>query len=89
MFKRKFVPIWVQKRILQYYRQCIREVENNRSRVQSSGIWANGEFQYNESTVAKLRSYSFSIGKAAAVEALMDRLFIEYSDEGRIPELYF
>ena len=88
MFKRKFVPIWVQKRILQYYRQCIREVEVYRNRVHIDNMLANGKTTYNEQTVSNLQKYSFAVGKAAAIEAIMDRLFIQYNDEGRLRELY-
>ena len=36
-----------------------------------------------------LRMYSYAIGEVAAIEAIMDRLFIQYDDEGRLREFYF
>ena len=89
MFKRKFLPTWVQKRILQYYKQTIHEVEVHRNRIHIDNMLANGKTIYNEQTVSNLQKYSFAVGKAAAIEAIMDRLFIQYNDEGRLREFYF
>lgn len=78
MFRKKFVPRWAEKRILRLYEQNIREVEHRRR--QANMKCATGG-QPN------LREYSYSIGKVAAFEELMDQLFIEYDDHGRVKEL--
>lgn len=78
MFKKKFIPHWAEKRILNLYEQNIREVE--RSRRQANMRYATGR-QPN------LREHSYAVGKVAALEELMDQLFIEYDDHGRVKEL--
>ena len=49
---------------------------------------SNGKSEVSETTIKSLRKYSYSIGKVAALEELMDQLFIEYDDHGRIKKLY-
>ena len=88
MFKKKFIPHWVEKRMLSLYEQNIREVERWRNVVNMSSMLSNGKSEVSETTVKSLRKYSYSIGKVAALEELMDQLFIEYDDHGRVKELY-
>lgn len=88
MFKKSFIPRWAEKRILRLYEQDIREVERWRNVVNMSSMLSNGKSEVSETTVKSLRKYSYSIGKVAALEELMDRLFIEYDDHGRVKELY-
>ena len=78
MFKKRLIPMWAEKRILCLYEQNIREVE--RSRRQANMRCATGR-QPN------LREHSYAVGKVAALEELMDRLFIDYDDHGRVKEL--
>lgn len=88
MFKKSFIPRWVEKRILRLYEQNIREVERWRNVVNMSNMLSNGKSEVSETTIKSLRKYSYSIGKVAALEELMDQLFIEYDDHGRVKELY-
>lgn len=88
MFKKSFVPRWAEKRILRLYEQNIREVERWRNVVNMSSMLSNGKSEVSETTIKSLRKYSYSIGKVAALEELMDQLFIEYDDHGRVKELY-
>lgn len=78
MLKKSLVPMWARKRILCLYEQNIREVE--RCRRQANMQSATGG-QPN------LRKHSYAVGKVAAIEELMDQLFIEYDDKGRVKEL--
>lgn len=88
MFKKSFIPRWAEKRILRLYEQDIREVERWRNVVNMSNMLSNGKSEVSETTIKSLRKYSYSIGKVAALEELMDQLFIEYDDHGRVKELY-
>lgn len=88
MFKKSFMPRWAEKRILRLYEQDIREVERWRNVVNMSNMLSNGKSEVSETTIKSLRKYSYSIGKVAALEELMDQLFIEYDDHGRVKELY-
>jgi hypothetical protein len=82
------MPRWAEKRILRLYEQNIREVERWRNIVNMSNMLSNGKSEVSETTIKSLRKYSYSIGKVAALEELMDWLFIEYDDHGRVKELY-
>jgi hypothetical protein len=82
------MPRWAEKRILRLYEQNIREVERWRNIVNMSNMLSNGKSEVSETTIKSLRKYSYSIGKVAALEELMDQLFIEYDDHGRVKELY-
>lgn len=88
MFKKSLIPRWAEKRILRLYEQNIREVERWRNVVNMSSMLSNGKSEVSETTIKSLRKYSYSIGKVAALEELMDQLFIEYDDHGRVKELY-
>ena len=88
MFKKSFIPRWAEKRILRLYEQNIREVERWRNVVNMSSMLSNGKSEVSETTIKSLRKYSYSIGKVAALEELMDQLFIEYDDHGRVKEIY-
>ena len=88
MFKKSFIPRWAKKRILRLYEQNIRDVERWRNIVNMNNMLSNGKSEVSEATVKSLRKYSYSIGKVAALEELMDQLFIEYDDHGRVKELY-
>lgn len=88
MFKKSFIPRWAEKRILRLYEQNIRDVERWRNIVNMSSMLSNGKSEVSETTIKSLRKYSYSIGKVAALEELMDQLFIEYDDHGRVKELY-
>lgn len=88
MFKKSFIPRWAEKRILRLYEQNIRDVERWRNVVNMSSMLSNGKSEVSETTIKSLRKYSYSIGKVAALEELMDQLFIEYDDHGRVKELY-
>lgn len=88
MFKKSFIPRWAEKKILRLYEQNIREVERWRNVVNMSSMLLNGKSEVSETTIKSLRKYSYSIGKVAALEELMDQLFIEYDDHGRVKELY-
>lgn len=78
MFKKKLIPRWAEKRILNLYEQNIREVERCRRQLNMKSA-TGGQ--------PNLREFSYVIGKVAALEELMDRLFIEYDDHGRVKEL--
>ena len=78
MFKKKFIPRWAEKRMLHLYEQNIREVERCRRRANMQSA-TGGQ--------PNLREHSYAIGKVAALEELMDQLFIEYDDKGRVKEL--
>ncbi|MCZ2398191.1 MAG: hypothetical protein LC100_16845 [Chitinophagales bacterium] len=88
MFKKSFIPRWAEKRILSLYEQNIRDVERWRNVVNMSNMLSNGKSEVSETTIKSLRKYSYSIGKVAALEELMDQLFIEYDDHDRVKELY-
>lgn len=88
MFKKSFIPRWAEKRTLRLYEQNIREVERWRNVVNMSSMLSNGKSEVSEATIKSLQKYSYSIGKVAALEELMDQLFIEYDDKGRVKELY-
>lgn len=88
MFKKSFIPRWAEKRMLRLYEQNIREVERWRNVVNMSSMLSNGKSEIDKTTIKSLRKYSYSIGKVAALEELMDQLFIEYDDHGRVKELY-
>ena len=88
MFKKSFIPRWAEKRILRLYEQNIREVERWRNVVNMSSMLSNGKSEVSETTIKSLRKYSYSIGKVAALEELMDQLFIEYDAHGRVKEIY-
>lgn len=77
-WKKGLIPKWAEKRILAQYNAAIKEVE--RTRRQENMKCATGE-QPN------LRRYSYAVGKVAVLEELMDQLFIEYDDHGRVKEL--
>ena len=81
-------PRWAEKRILELYHQCISEVIRRRQEVNYNSMLANGKMVLDKKTVSDLRKYSFAVGEVAALETLMDRLFIEYDDKGKVPELY-
>ena len=76
--KKRLIPRWAEKRILSLYEQAICDVERCRRELNAESA---------TSGKPNLRRYSYAIGKVAAYEELMDRLFIEYDDKGRIPEL--
>ena len=76
--KKRLIPRWAEQRILSLYEQAIRDVERCRRELNAESATGGKP---------NLRKYSFAVGKAAAIEELMDRLFIEYDDKGRIPEL--
>lgn len=88
LFRRKPLPRWEEGRIKELYRQCISEVIRLRNAVNQDSMLANGEVSYDKKLVVNLRKYSFAVGEVAALETLMDRLFIDYDDEGKVPELY-
>ena len=78
MYWKKRLPRWAERRILSLYEQAIRDVERCRRSVNAESATGGKP---------NLRRYSYAIGKVAAYEELMDRLFIEYDDKGRVPEL--
>lgn len=78
MFKKKLIPHWAEKRILNLYERNIQEVERWRRATNMENA-TGGQ--------PNLRKYSYAVGKVAAFEELMDQLFIEYDDHGRVKEL--
>ena len=84
-WKKRWCPRWAEKRILSEYKQAIKNVERLRKMVNMQYAASGGK----EPNGKLLRMYSFAIGEAAAIEAIMDRLFIQYDDEGRLREFYF
>lgn len=78
MFRKKFIPRWAEKRMLSLYEQNIREVEYYRHKANIENA-TGGE--------PNLRKHAYAVGKVAALEEVMDRLFIEYDDHGRVKEL--
>lgn len=78
MFKKSFIPRWAEKRILALYEQNIREVERCR-RAANMESATGGQ--------PNLRRHTYAVGKVAALEELMDQLFISYDDHGRVKEL--
>lgn len=84
IWKKRLVPRWAEKRILSEYKQAIKNVVRLRKAVNVRHI-TNG---CKEPDGKLLREYAFAVGEAAAIEAIMDRLFIQYDDEGRLKEFY-
>lgn len=84
---RKYMPLWAEKRMKELYRECINDVVRCRKDVNIE-VMLNGKMVLDKKTVEKLRKYSFAVGEVAALEVMMDRLFIEYNDNGKIKELY-
>ena len=80
LWKKRLIPKWAEKRILTQYSESIKEVENWRRIV-------NMESATGGQIAKHLRRYSYAIGKVAVLEELMDKLFIEYDDHGRVKEL--
>lgn len=80
MFKKKLIPKWAEKRILAQYNVAIKDVEHWR-RIVNMESATGGQLAQN------LRRYSYAVGKVAALEELMDKLFIAYDDYGRVKEL--
>ena len=76
--KKRLISHWAEQRILDQYEQAIRDVERCRRELNAESATGGKP---------NLRRYSYAIGKVAAYEELMDRLFIEYDDKGRVPEL--
>lgn len=83
-WKKQLAPRWVEKRILQIYEEAIQEVELRRREVNAESAVSDGK-PVNDKL---LRKYSYAVGEVVAVEAIMDRLFIQYDDEGRLKEFY-
>ena len=81
------MPLWAEKRMKELYRECINDVVRCRKDVNIE-VMLNGKMVLDKKTVEKLRKYSFAVGEVAALEVMMDRLFIEYDDKGKIKELY-
>lgn len=80
MFGKSPIPAWSRKRIKEMYIQCICNVKQTREKCRSNKM-------LGRNSIDDLRRYSYAIGRVAALEELMDRLFIEYDDEGQVPEL--
>ena len=80
IWKKQLIPKWAEKRILAQYNEAIKDVERWR-RVVNMESATGGQLAHN------LRRYSYTVGKVAALEELMDKLFIEYDDHGRVKEL--
>lgn len=80
IWKKQLIPKWAEKRILAQYNEAIKEVERWR-RVVNMESTTGGQLAQN------LRRYSYTVGKVAALEELMDKLFITYDDYGRVKEL--
>lgn len=83
IWKKQLAPRWVEKRILQIYEEAIQEVELRRREVNAESAVSDGK-PVNDKL---LRKYSYAVGEVVAVEAIMDRLFIQYDDKGRVKEL--
>lgn len=83
-WKKHWCPMWAEKRILSEYKQAIKNVVRLRKAVNVRYV-TNG---CKEPDGKLLREYSYAVGEAAAIEAIMDRLFIQYDDDGRLKELY-
>ena len=82
-WKKQLAPRWVEKRILQIYEEAIQEVELRRREVNAESAVSDGKPVSDK----LLRKYSYALGEVVAVEAIMDRLFIQYDDRGRVKEL--
>ncbi len=82
-WKKRLVPRWAEKRILQIYEEAIQEVECRRKEVNAESAVSDGKPVDDK----LLRKYSYAVGEVVAVEAIMDRLFIQYDDKGRVKEL--
>lgn len=80
IWKKQLIPKWAEKRILAQYNMAIKDVERWRRTV-------NMESATGGQLVHHLRRYSYAVGKVAVLEELMDKLFIEYDDHGRVKEL--
>ena len=83
-WKKHYCPKWAEKRILSEYREAIKNVVRLRKAVNVNHM-ASG---CKEPDARLLRRYFYAVGEAAAIEAIMDRLFIQYDDEGRLREFY-
>ena len=84
IFKKRICPRWIEKTLLLEYGEAIRNVERLRHEV-------NVNYMVNDCKkpdVKLLRRYSYAVGEAAAIEVIMDKLFIEYDDGGRLKEFY-
>ena len=80
IWKKQLIPKWAEQRILAQYNMAIKDVERWR-RIVNMESATGGQLAHN------LRRYSYTVGKVAALEELMDKLFIEYDDHGRVKEL--
>lgn len=80
IWKKQLIPKWAEQRILAQYNEAIKDVERWRRTVNMESA-TGGQLAQN------LRRYSYAIGKVAVLEELMDKLFIEYDDHGRVKEL--
>lgn len=80
MFKKSTVPHWVEKRIINLYKQSIKNVLYWRKAIIMEQI-ATGK------TDELRRKYAFAVGEMSALESIMDRLFIPYDDHGAVPEI--
>lgn len=83
LFK-KMCPTWIEKRIIFEYRTAIENVVRLRKEVNVNHLENNCE----SPDLKLLRRYSYAVGEVAAIEGIMDRLFIQYDDEGRLKEFY-
>lgn len=83
-FKKRWCPKWEEKRILSEYREAIKNVVRLRKAVNVDYMTSGCK----EPNAKLLNSYFYAVGEAAAIEAIMDRLFIQYDDEGRLKEFY-
>ena len=83
-WKKHWCPRWAEKRILSEYKQAIKNVVRLRKAVNVRYV-ING---CKEPDGKLLQEYSYAVGEAAAIETIMDRLFIQYDDEGRLKEFY-
>jgi hypothetical protein len=80
IWEKQLIPKWAEKRILAQYNMAIKDVERWRRTVNMESA-TGGQLAQN------LRRYSYTVGKVAVLEELMDKLFIEYDNHGRVKEL--
>jgi coenzyme F420-reducing hydrogenase gamma subunit len=83
-WKKHYCPKWAEKRILSEYREAIKNVVRLRKAVNVDHMVSGCK----DPDARLLRRYFYAVGEAAAIEAIMDRLFIQYDDEGRLKEFY-
>lgn len=89
LIKKRYLPKEAEKKILELYSSSINSVIKWRETVNLDRLTNHGNLvDLDSEAVANLQKYAYAVGQVAALEGVMERFYIEYSDDGKIPELY-